>query len=135
METYTLIRLIYSITREADASNDVRVTYEAPEVEVIVGGKDLGEVQAALDEREKQINFYKDLQRQSRELRQTTNLKTRLKATTKLEEEILKDKNPYIVGLCLGENDRYRMWSEIEDKLKNIIGEYLIIPSVYKKLF
>lgn len=132
-QSFTLIRLINNVEAEADASNDVRVTYKKPIVDIIKGGVDFEQAESVLKLIEEEINFLKDLQEQRSKIFQTNkrNSDRELKVI-QLEETICENKieNKFIKKLY---TRPHNLFDTIEKRLEEIAGTYLIIPSFHKE--
>lgn len=103
--TFTLFRVIRSVEEEASASNDVRVTYEKPIVEIVAGGKSYDECKAELKKIEEEVRYYKSLNEKKQEIYTAGRNKSRSWADEKiykLEEQIKSEKNPYVEKLYIG---------------------------------
>lgn len=132
MKTFTLIRLVSYVEEQAEATNDVRVYYNKPAVTVIAGGVSIELAQTHLDAIEVEVKYLNSLLEQRRAI--ARDLKTRTKKLQKFESEIYatRSKNEYLKNMHT--ISIFEMWRSIENRLKAISGEYLIIPSIYKNL-
>jgi hypothetical protein len=129
---YSLIKLLSSIEKEADASNNIRVTYNTPNIDVIVGGVTEEEAYGALRIIDEEVEFYKGLFAELARIRkEAKNRKVMSSQVLAYEKSILTSKNEYINKLYL---DDWRVWEQLEAQMKKLQGEYLIIPCFYKSI-
>lgn len=129
---YTLIKLVSSVEKEADASNNISVSYITPNIEVIVGGVNEEEAYAALQEIDEEVEFFKAIFTELARIRKNAkNKKALLANVDQYRESVLTSKNEYITKLYL---NNYNTWEQIESHIKKISGEFMIIPCFYKSI-
>ncbi len=132
MKNHVLVRLVSSSESEAEASNDVRVTYYKPTIEIIEADMPLVEAEKALAKIESEVKFYKDVLEEFYEISRKS--KTRMAGEIKQREfieNLMKSDNPLIKVL---NPYAYRAIETIKSRLDSITGEYLIMPCIYKQL-
>lgn len=133
-QSFTLLRLVERTTQEADASNDVHVSYEMPIVQVLEAGTTFENCQESLQKIETEVMKLKSLENRRIDIF-TKNKRNvaREEKMLKLEEQIVKENNIFTKNLYLSPGS-YSFWKSIENRIENLRGHYLIVPSYHKTI-
>ncbi len=129
--TYSLIRLFQNTEAEASASNNIHVTYTKQSVEVLKSNVSLEEAQSALEYIEKGIAYLKGLLEERHLIIKKAGRSNRDEKEHEFEQSILKKDNIYLKEMYISS---YSVFGNIEERITQLEGEYLILPGLYKKL-
>jgi len=133
-QSFTLLRLVERTKQEADASNDVSVSYDMPIVQVLEAGTTFEICQETQQKIETEVMLLKSLK--NRRINIITKDKRNVSKEEKiykLEEQIVKENNIFTKNLYLSPGS-YSFWKSIENRIENLQGHYLIIPSYHKAI-
>ena len=127
MEGYTLIKIVEEIELQADSSNDIRVHYRAPKIEIL----ETNQYQEVIDETLLKIaaesSILKQFKIEADEIRRK--FKT-TKVTHNKLEAWAKETSPQLPGHLKSSYkiEPQRLYSLINERIKELSGKYMILP-------
>lgn len=130
VETYNLIKIIRRKEMQAEASNDIYVTYHASTIEVVCGGVDAEEAAEKLAIITTEMDSLRGVQKQVVDImRAEPNRDKRTKAVDNFYKNLWETTDVKAMQV-----NRYNIEQSIKDRMEELAGEYLIIPGIYKQL-